>query len=523
MSASGRAATGASNVKGDAFVATTLTNPGIIDRLEQDIADYLSPFGFSLERSAVEEGAAIDRSSTARAVLLAPRRRHSYASGYDDTATSPAAGPRAGPIGTIRLHVHQESLIHTVGPLLRTFLRLSPHHMDPSLLRAVIHCEFTLDALEKFDKMNSEQKRNHLGRQAELSARKMAHHVHMIVRNSMGSALCMDLAIVLPCYWRRKLEGELTPKSTVTASKEPVSVQSVIDAMVGNPDACYPSVHLMDHSEGGCDGDEISSDNTTIHLDVRTRMCTVRHQPLIFRWIYALQNPLADFQLSGLRTRPCNNKTLPLFVVCIEKVANLHRILMLCHDYDDKGGSRCRSENHDDDVDSSSSSLLSKTVVVMPNTTEEQKDKVTREFNDAIGNFHRVIVDSENKTDIGGSNRHRPKLIYEENAAEQVSSMIERSRPASQQSQQSILGIDLHPDALTLEGDYDTNTDVPALQRMKSADAIIFGYESTGIPATVANLLNGWVQIPSRSSINVAAAISIVLDAIIGLSDCVQS
>ena len=64
--------------------------------------------------------------------------------------------------------------------------------------------------------------------------------------------------------------------------------------------------------------------------------------------------------------------------------------------------------------------------------------------------------------------------------------------------------------------------------RMREADAVVFGYKSTGIPralllATTADddddnqqllLLNGWVQIPSRSSINVVAAMSIVLDAL---------
>ena len=50
---------------------------------------------------------------------------------------------------------------------------------------------------------------------------------------------------------------------------------------------------------------------------------------------------------------------------------------------------------------------------------------------------------------------------------------------------------------------------------MRDADVILFGYESTGIPSNIADeLVNSWVQIPSRSSINVVAAMSIVFDAL---------
>ena len=59
--------------------------------------------------------------------------------------------------------------------------------------------------------------------------------------------------------------------------------------------------------------------------------------------------------------------------------------------------------------------------------------------------------------------------------------------------------------------------------KLRHADAIVFGYESTGIPESISDvLLNGWIQIPSRSSINVVAAISIILDALMSsrTSDC---
>ena len=48
----------------------------------------------------------------------------------------------------------------------------------------------------------------------------------------------------------------------------------------------------------------------------------------------------------------------------------------------------------------------------------------------------------------------------------------------------SIVDVNLHPSALALDGDY-RDTTVPimqALHMVKNADAIIFGYDSTGIP-----------------------------------------
>jgi hypothetical protein len=74
----------------------------------------------------------------------------------------------------------------------------------------------------------------------------------------------------------------------------------------------------------------------------------------------------------------------------------------------------------------------------------------------------------------------------------------------------------LHPSALALDGDY-RDTTVPISQALhnmvRNADAIIFGYESTGIP-------KGWVQIPGRSSINVVAAMSIILIALLEVEKC---
>jgi len=74
----------------------------------------------------------------------------------------------------------------------------------------------------------------------------------------------------------------------------------------------------------------------------------------------------------------------------------------------------------------------------------------------------------------------------------------------------SIVGIDLHKNALTLSGSGEA---CQAQLALVKADAIIFGFESTGIPQNIDEILNSWIQIPSRSSINLVAAMSIILDA----------
>ena len=152
--------------------------------------------------------------------------------------------------------------------------------------------------------------------------------------------------------------------------------------------------------------------------------------------------------------------------------------------------------------------LTTELVIVMP-----MDDKSRRNFVDAID-----VIGEER-----GSQHHedrenciRPILVYEAEAARIISELvIQRQTTCSTQALPRFVGIDLHPDAHTLVGDYATASPTsPALQTVRDADVILFGYESTGIPNNIAQLVNSWVQIPSRSSINVVAAMSIVLDAL---------
>lgn len=507
------------------FVISTLTNPGIIDRLDQDIADYLSIFGFRLkwdvdhDKEQKNSGCRM-RNGRCKAALLVPRLPYSYSKTTTTetesnihnccamngvvVATStaiPSPTPVSGPLQTLHLHVYNGSLLATVGPLLRTFLRLSPHEVSPLRLRAVIHCKFTMDALEKINKMSSEQKLQQLNRQEELNAKRVAHHVHMLVRNSMGSALCMELVYILPCYWRRKTDKDeevvvaISHGTSVSVDRMsvPISSNSVKLAMRDNPDACYPTVQLVEqHDETTMLGSYPSDgkySSSVLNLHVRTRMCTVRHQPLLFQWIYSWQHPTTN---PSLHPKPRRRDRVPLIITCIEKVGNLHRILMLCHDH---GKEYCSTNG------TGKNSFLSEVVVVMPVSAGEQYDKSRRNFNDAIDNFHKVIVGKERGRQQEDMKKHmRPTLVYEEGAAEMICEMIKERRLSTRttQSLPQIVGIDLHADALILDGNYATKASTsPALQMLSDADAILFGYESTGIPQTIANLvLTNWVQIP---------------------------
>jgi len=410
----------------------------------------------------------------------------------------------------------------TVGPLLRTYVRLSHNMVSPMRLRAIVDCDFIMivddeddvakckariQREESEDRNNEMESGDYLTRSTTtIAASRMAHHVHMLVRNSMGSALCLDLIVVLPRYrvririYTTKMDGQHHDKEKKKDETKimALSSHSVELAMQHNPDACYPSIRMVDCQYAGIEIFDKMDAATTVVLVVRTRMCTVLHSPLVFKWLYSLSSASdTSIHLSEPIVRRDYEDTkaaLPIVVACIEKVANLHRLLMLCHNLD--------------------INLLSNIVVVLPNvvTDGRRKDEIRlREFEDAVDNFFKVVVNCH----------HKPTIVHEDRAFHIISDMMsERSHAMTTSSAivscsrlRSMVGIDLHPSALTLEGNYMTTTS-PALRKLRNADAILFGYESTGIPDVLTNPLNAWVQIPSRSSINVVAAMSIIFDAL---------
>jgi hypothetical protein len=457
-----------------------LTNPGIISRLKRDIADYLSPFGYRLNTQT------FDVDGTATAVLTIPGL------------------PASEPVKTVHIYCHDENLVPTIGPLIRTYLRLSDSNLHPGKLKAVVDCKFAIRCKDA-TQYNAEK----------AAAKRMAHHIHMIIRNSMGSALCLDFVLVLPSF---------------SSENRSLSVHAVKSAMDNNIDTCYPCVTLRERSlDKICSGVGIDE---TLYLHVKSRMCTVRHQPRLFRW---LSSPLSVERIKPIK---CDNLvSRPIVVACIEKVANLHRILMLCHDYDIS-----TLESYEDgEIDKSfeRSFLLLNVVVAIPREVSEcsydaqpnnpartrKNKKATKSllqyFDEAIEHFHSVVFD-------GNKERYtfyRPTMLYEDECIDILSARAKNKSAA----EQTILGIDLHPNALTLGGDYEEyknphnlqqhlkqkpNHTYCAMQELLKSQVIVFGYESTGIPDCIQTYLNAWVQIPSRSSLNVVASMSILFDAI---------
>ncbi len=494
-------------------IATRLTNPGIIDRLEQDIQDYLHKFGFRISRDCNDD---VDQtpSQLDRAVLFIPTLPYSYPNDADEYTTTASISNTnqsiSGPVGTLHLHVQNESLLPTIGPLLRTLLRLAVH-IPPQSLRAILYCDFTLDPLQKLSKMSALQQREHLGKQEEIAARKMMNAVHMLVRNSMGSALCLDMVLVMPCYWKRR-DCDDDGKESV-----PISKFAVEQAMESNRDACYPSIHLeeridseIDFNSSVNDIDSVLDDgikSSSIHLSVSTRMCTVRHQPLLFRWVSQLGSEQSMMVGDAKETVHStlspqllvHDHKMPLIVACVEKPGNLHRILMLCHQYQDRD-----------------SSILSNLIVIMPDDGEHSDIKQL--FQGAVDHFRETILNQDSTNDEDADDGCLPTLTYEGEAVTLIQTRLNRhtmrqdGRTASPHDP-SIVGIDLHKSALTLSG---SDNACQAQVALVNADVIVFGYESTGIPQIIDEILNSWIQIPSRSSINLVAAMSIILDAMFG-------
>lgn len=470
------------------FIATTLTNPGIIDRLEQDIQDYLHEFGFSIQREQRNSNQP-SAGDNDRAVLYIPTLPSHITSNN-----------QAAPIGTLHLHIKDESLVPTIGPLLRTLLRLAVS-IPPQQLCAILHCDFILDPLHNLSKMSTLQQRQQLEQQEEIASRKMVNAIHMLVRNSMGSALCLDMVVMLPCYWRRKGGDIMYEKKSV-----PMSTVTVKQAMENNSDAAnYPSIHLLQHQR--MDNEVLNGSDTapsSIELDVSTRMCTVRHQPLLFRWLNQICcSDLTQYILptktssSSTPSSISNDQHMPLIIACIEKPGNLYRVLMLCHDY-----LRCTTE------------AISNLIVVMPNN-EERNGSLKQRYQGAIDHFRDTILRQENdESDKYNDQDYLPMLMYEGDAVELIRARLQQQNGTD--AEPTLIGIDLHPTALTLSGsNYTSKILSPAHEALMNAGAIVFGYESTGIPPNIdKQLLKSYVQIPSRSSINLVAAMSIIFDAI---------
>lgn len=414
------------------LIYTRISNKGIADRLKKDVVCF-EAYGFEYKQR--EEDA-----------LFVAR--------MDRTEK---------PLASVEIQVKDASLVSSIGPFLRALVRLCVDPIDPRSLRASV----VIHECRKQDKIRS-----------------IAHEIHMLIRNSMGAALFLDLHITIP---------------------PGMAKEKILDKMKDNDDGCYeyPSVILHDSDYGEQDGrdpfiidlgllqespnippivtkplskEALYEFDPKVHylsLHVTTRMCTVRLTPLIYHLSQRLlRNNNNVAEQSDLQNS--QNQSHPLIVVCLEKVSNLYRILMLMRDY---GGVL---------------SIGKQLVLVCDVHSVDRFDSAAKDF--VTKNFLPLY---ESNTFEHDRKSIFPKVISIENASIELA-LLSR-----------VVGIDLHEDAKTLVA-YD-NT---AISILASAQAIVFGFESDGIPEKVNQCIFQYVQVQSRTSINVVAAVAIFLHAI---------
>jgi len=147
-----------------------------------------------------------------------------------------------------------------------------------------------------------------------------------------------------------------------------------------------------------------------------------------------------------------------LFIVCIEKVPNVHRINQLIENY-----------------------KLDNLIICLPDSYNNNKKidyinikKLCKEYNIKNHDLKDII-------DIINSN------IYEDKS-------------------KNIVGIDMHKDAIM----FDYNKRINELNN----SILVFGFELSGIPKEIISLCNIFVQFEARKSVNVSVAVSLILSQI---------
>ena len=439
---------GAAAVAEAPAMETKITNPGIADRLEKDIGGF-ERYGFSFD-------------SSTRTFRAPP-----------PPATSDAGGTCTCQVQHQHLWVTipAPALVPSVGPFLRTLVRISDG-IDPQTLRVVVSFCWSEEDVDDQE-----------GDVDAAAAARIAHHVHMIVRNSMSAALFLtSLSILLPCN---------------------VSVNQVRDAMDQNDDVNYPTVSLVDRVDGqqyvddvdsACDAaatananegrpsppvhidDHVSFDdngNVSARVLIQTRMCTVRLTPILYHLARALRNEcnlVTSLGNSAVSAAQMNDNSIhiPLILACVDKVANLFRIIMLARDY--KSQHRLLLVVRDERIRTRLEAEMQKFIAGL-DPIDDCGDRIPR-----IETIEDTVV-----------------LLRHECSGK-------------------IVAVDLHADALTLdEPSNNQGVDMSALSAVQSAGAVIWGFEKDGIPSAIDSMAGCYVQVRCRSSLNLVAAMSVVL------------
>ena len=392
---------------------TILTNSGIVSRLREDVPTYT---GFELIES---DGGA---------VLL--RRELSK---KDDLVLS--------------ISIRDLDLLVTTGPFVRALVRLNTK-IDPRNIRVVVDVDVECEKT-----MSDEQ-----------VLRLRRNIIHRILRNSMGSALLVNLHILVPKWmWSR---GRDIADETVLSQEKRDSYPSVNmwckESYNFNTKAFQPKIILSKTCRYG--GIVIPTntldtfDSKRMHLDIhiKTRTTTFQLTPVLFQ-----------LQRLGLSTSTTNSMTRTTktttskHIVCVEKEPNLHRVVNLFNVYD----------------------RLNDLVLC---THEKYLSR------------YRVVV----KSDIEyyrGESCASPRVFSIDKTYEYV---------RASRKHNDIVAFDLHDKAFMLRPPSSKDS---SLLQLEENSIVCWGFESTGIPSKWIESDDRRVQIESRSSLNLASAISIAL------------
>jgi len=269
--------------------------------------------------------------------------------------------------------------------------------------------------------------------------------IDQIIYVSTSSAILPTILIVLSIFtlndklYKKQIEqGLLSNLSYIN-----ICTQEDINLRLIN---CTPiHINKMSNRINSNIFSNFNSINDYILIDYESLNFVNVYSPLIYQ--------LASYDLNYLQS----NKDR-LFIVCIEKVPNIHRINQLIEDY-----------------------KLDNLIICLPDSDKNDKKidyinikKLCNEYN--IKSYDLIDI-------INIINTH----IYND-------------------KNKNIVGIDIHKDAIT----FDYNKRINELNN----SILAFGFELTGIPKEIINLCNIFVQFEARKSVNVSVAVSLILSSL---------
>lgn len=428
-------------------VRTILTNPGIISRVRSDVSRY---DGFDV-RYANRDGVEV-------AIL------------YRQKAVSDPRESRRHPGIVVRCVIRDASLVPTVGPFIRTLVRLVTD-MDTRNISFVVDLDFEFPDPH--------------GRSVGAERRYCRNVVHMLVRNSMGAALFLNLTVIV--RERSRDDGDEGHKygddddggdvddderdtypSVVVVERSRWSIATI---------PFRPKMNRRDATSGYLIPASVLQgfDATRMHLqiDVRGRSDTFHMSPILFHLACRLGQ--TKTKKSSTTSDAAASTTSPsasaLHIVCVEKPPNLHRILSLFRTYN----------------------LLSRLYICARSTQIEL-------FREIVANDVQILSNGDRRS------RANVRVCSFEEAASVVRS-VRKISPSS------AVAVDVDPAAIVLRFD-DRDRLLPLLRNPRGC--VLWGFEKDGIPACLAASTDSKVEVKCRSSLNLAVAVSIVLHATAG-------